>query len=466
MKWPVRYRLALTLSLTLAVLAAVYAVSLLYVARERIIAELDQRLEIEAVVTADLIRLDPPAAPHRLWLRDIVEAEELYSLGHSFCLEVRKGATLIYRRTPQNEAYSLVNIAFNPDAPRITSQEFEGRTIHLLQHKFQLLGTTWFVRVAEDVGESLVGFASLYQTVLISFAVVLALAVLLSYWLAGRALKPLTRIAAETSSVSVSNLDRRVAVPNTVDEISQLALAFNALLDRLQTAFTELRQFTADASHELRSPLTVMRSVGELALTTGQTAPQYRTTIGQMLEEVDRLTQLVESLLMLARGEASPSSIEATNIVPREIVEAVCGQMRPLAEKRNQLLSVRGDLTPPTLVVSGLIELAVMNIVHNAIKFTPDGGRIDVHVESGGSGITIVVEDTGPGIPANERDKIFNRFYRSDRERSVDAPGFGLGLSIARAAIGRLGGIISAGQSASGGASIHIFIPSKEHDLL
>ena len=466
MKWPVRYRLALTLSLTLAALAAAYAVSLLYVARERLIAELDQRLEIEAFVTADLIRLDPLAAPHRLWLRDIVEAEELYSLGHSFCLEVWNGATLIYRRTPQNEAYSLVSFTFNPDAPRITSQEFAGRTIHLLQFKFQLLGTTWFVRVAEDVGESLVGITSLYQTVLLSFAVVLVLAVLLSYWLAGRALKPLTRIAAETSSISVSNLDRRVAVPSAVDEISQLALAFNELLDRLQTAFAELRQFTADASHELRSPLTVMRSVGELALTAGQTTAQYRTTIGQMLEEVDRLTQLVESLLMLARGETGSSNIATTNVVPREMVEAVCSQLRPLAEKRNQSLSVHGDLTAPTFVASGLIELAVMNIVHNAIKFTPDGGRIDVQVDFHESGITIAVDDTGPGISANERDKVFDRFYRSDQLRSVNEPGFGLGLSIARAAIGRLGGTISARQSHSGGACIHIVIPSIGRTLL
>lgn len=455
----IRHRFALTLSLTLAALAAVYAVSLLYVARQRLIAAMDQRMEIEAFVTADLVRLDPAAAPHRLWLRDIVEAEELYSLGHSFCLEVRQGATLIYRRTPQNEAYSLVEFAFDPDAPRIASHELKGLNIHLLQFKFQHLGTTWFVRVAEDAGESLVGMATLYQAVLLSAAVVLPIAVLLSYWLAGRALRPLTRIAAETRSISVSSLEHRVALPKTGDEIAQLASGFNELLDRLQIAFAELRQFTGDASHELRTPLTVIQSVGELALTTSMTPQQYRDTLSHMLEEVDRLRQLVDALLMLARGEADMATASVTEVMPYEAVESVCAQLRPLAEEHNQLLSVHGNVTPAILTDVNLLNLAVMNVVHNAIKFAPDGGRIDVSVSSHDSAIAVVVDDTGPGIAAAERDKVFDRFYRSDQATRSTEQGFGLGLSIARAAIAKLGGSILAGQAASGGARISISIP-------
>ena len=458
----IRYRFALTLSLTLGALAAAYAVSVLYVARQRLIADLDQKMEMEAFVTADLIRLDPAAIPHRLWLRDIVEAEELYALGHSFCLEVRQGATLIYRRTPHNEAYSLAEFEFNPAAPRIGSHELRGLTIHLLQFKFQHLGTTWFVRVAEDVGENLVGMATLYEAVLLSATVVLPIAVLLSYWLAGRALTPLSRIAVEASSISVSNLESRVAVPKTGDEIAQLASGFNELLDRLQIAFAELRQFTGDASHELRTPLTVIQSVGELALTTSMTPQQYRETLSHVLEEVDRLRQLVDALLMLARGESDMATAPATEVSPYEAVESVCAQLRPLAEEHNQLLSVHGDVTTAILTDINLLNLAVMNVVHNAIKFTPDGGRIDVSVTSSDAAITITVDDTGPGIPAAERDKVFDRFYRSDRATRSTERGFGLGLSIARAAIAKLGGSILAGQAASGGARINILIPRKK----
>ena len=465
MNLSIRNRIAVTLSLVLTALAAVYALSLFTLARERLLSELDQKLEIETLVTADLIRLVPDEVAQKLRLRDLIEAEEAGSPSEFFDLDVWQGTTPVYRRPSANSIGLLAKHAFDPDAQFVASQQVNGRRVRIVQGAFQHQGATWFVRVAGDESSGLQGLAALRLVAWVSILVVLALTMLLSYWLAGRALRPLARFAAETNSISELDLTRRVAVPATGDEMAQLALAFNELLDRLQTAFTELRQFTADASHELRTPLTVMRSVGELALTAGLTAPQYRTTIGQMLEEVEQLTQLVESLLMLARGEAGHWSIAATPFVPREIVEAVCALMRPLAEKRNQLLSVRGDLTPPTLVVSGLIELGIMNIVHNAIKFTPDGGRIDVQVDCDESGITIVVEDTGPGISANERDKIFNRFYRSDQGQSADEHGFGLGLSIARAAIGKLDGTISAGQSPSGGASIRIEIPNKDRAL-
>jgi heavy metal sensor kinase len=462
----IRNRIALTLSVTLAALAAAYAVSLLYVARQRLIADLDQKMELEAFVTADLVRLDPDAVPHRLWLQDIVEAEELYSLRHSSCLEVRQVATLIYRRTPQHEACSLAAIAFDLDAPRIASHELKGLTIRVLQFKFQHLGTTWFVRVAEDVGQNLVGMATLYQAVLLSAGVVLPITVLLSYWLAGGALKPLTRIAAETGSISSSNLDRRVAVPKTGDEIAQLASAFNELLDRLRAAFMELRRFTADASHELRTPLTVLQSVGEVALTTSMKPQQYIDTISHMLEQVDRLRQLVDALLTLARGEAEIATTSLTEIVPYEAVESVCAQLRPLAEERRLSLSVHGTVTSAILTNTGLLTVAVMNVVHNAIKFTPEGGRIDVYVGSCDAAVTIVVDDTGPGIPVAERNKVFERFYRSEKTPLSAERGFGLGLSIVRAAISSLGGTILAEQSAAGGARISMSIPRRNPSLL
>jgi signal transduction histidine kinase len=291
--------------------------------------------------------------------------------------------------------------------------------------------------------------------------VVLAAAGLLSYWLAGRALKPLTNIAAETSSISAANLQHRVAVPTTGDEIARLAVGFNELLDRLQATFAELRRFTADASHELRTPLTVIRSVGEMALTKSMTPQQYRDTIGHMLEEADRLTQLVELLLMLARGEAGDPPAAPSPVVPVDLVKVVCAQLQPLAEELGQSLSVHGSADSPTVMNANLVSLAVFNVIHNAIKFTPNGGCIDIHVGSADSAISIVVDDTGPGIAANEREKVFDRFYRSNRVHSSMGRGFGLGLSIALSAVAKLGGTVTVGQAASGGARISIFIPKQ-----
>jgi signal transduction histidine kinase len=279
--------------------------------------------------------------------------------------------------------------------------------------------------------------------------------------LAGRALKPLALIAVEANSISALNLERRVKVPATRDEIALLAAAFNRLLDRLQAAFTELREFTGNASHELRTPLAALHSIGELALTVDQTPTQYRETISHMLEEAHRLTQLVESLLMLARADADLATVRTgtTTVALVEVVDTVCTHLRPLAEERNQRLSFHGAVTLQSRIDGELLELALVNIVHNAIKFTPDGGRIDVRVDESESIVTIVVEDSGPGIRASEEERVFERFYRSGQERSSTNGGFGLGLAIARASIARLGGSVSAARSAAGGARIIIAIP-------
>jgi signal transduction histidine kinase len=294
---------------------------------------------------------------------------------------------------------------------------------------------------------------------MIATPLVLAVSILLSYWLAGRALKPLERVANETSSLSLRNLERRVSVPRTGDEVARLALSFNELLDRLQAAFTELRRFTADASHELRTPLTVIQTIGEFALSNRMTTEEYCDTIGHMLEEAARLTQLTEALLMLARGEADDVPPKITEVALGEVLDAVCAQLRPLADDRKQTLQVHNAAHLPALTDANHLKLAVLNIIHNAIRFTPNGGRIDVYVESDHSSITIAVEDTGPGIPQFEQEKVFDRFYRSDRTRASTGPGFGLGLSLARSAIAKVEGTISVGRAASGGARISILIP-------
>ena len=465
MKLAIRYRIAWPLSFALAVLTAGYAISLLSLAHQRLRSELDAKLAIEAQVTADLIRLAPPEKNQFLEFRDIVETEELDSPEGIFDLDVWKGSTLIYRRRTEDSRDVLANLAFNANEQSVITRDIDGHRIRLAQHKFQHLGTAWYVRVAADES-SVQSLGVLRPATLVGTPAVLAVAWLLSYWLAGRALRPLTRMTREAATISASNLAYRIAIPNTGDEVARLAINFNQLLDRLEIAFMELRHFTADASHELRTPLTVMRSVGELALSADKTPQYYRDTISQMLEEVDRLTRLVEGLLMLARSGADQAINTSMEMVPSEVVEAVCAQLRPLAEDRHQLLTVQSSATPPTIMNASLLELVLMNVVHNALKFTPDGGRIDVRVGVADSNVTIEVDDTGPGIEASERERVFDRFYRSDRVASGSQPGFGLGLAIARAAIVKFGGEISAASSASGGARIEIAIPRADRAVL
>lgn len=474
MNLSIRSRFALTLSITLASLVGLYATSLLIVAQQRFTSELDRRLQFEAYVTGDLIRLSPTDTSQKLQARDVIEAEERDTPERTIDLEVRQGSAVIYRRQQAETSHFLSRIEFDPRAPEDMTHQLDGRRIRVRQLEFHSAGQIWVVRAAADERESVHSLASLRRAVLLGTPVIVALGVLLSYWLAGRALRPLTRIAAEAGTITAANLEQRISVQSTRaqgtaltghghvgDEIARLATSFNELLDRLQQAFAELRRFTADASHELRTPLTVMRSLGEMALTSHPPTQNYRDTIGQMLEEVDRLTQLVESLLMLARGEAGGWRVEESEVDLTELVEAVCVQMRVLAEERNQSLIFERSNTPHIMTDSKLVKIAVMNVIHNAVKFTPVGGRIEVRVESNESVIHVDVDDSGPGIPPGDREKVFERFYRSDRARAEPARGFGLGLSISRWALDALDGSVNADQSLLGGARVRIGIPRK-----
>src|SRR5262249_52550385 len=275
----------------------------------------------------------------------------------------------------------------------------------------------------------------------IPFAVGLAIAG--GYFLAGRVLAPVGAMADKAREITAESLAQRLPVDNPGDEFGRLATVFNDTLSRLQDAFERLRRFTADASHELRTPLTAMRSVGEVALRNPIDASAYRDVIGSMLEEVDRLTRLVESLLTLTRADSGRIQLTPEAVDLGALAGGVIDQLRVLADEKQQDLSLRAPATVHAVGGAGLLRQGLMNLIHNAIKYTPNGGAISVELKTVKPGqASIEVRDTGVGIPAEHRDRIFDRFYRVDASRSRDEGGVGLGLAIARWAIEANGGRI------------------------
>jgi heavy metal sensor kinase len=268
------------------------------------------------------------------------------------------------------------------------------------------------------------------------------LAVAGGYFLAGRVLAPVGAMAQRAREITAESLAKRLPVDNARDEFGQLATVFNDTLARLQDAFERLRRFTADASHELRTPLTAMRSVGEVALQNALDGVAYRDVIGSMLEEVDRLTRLVESLLILTRADSGKAQLLAEDLDLGGLTGSVIDQLHVLADEKQQELTLRAPIRVPARGDAALIRHALMNLIHNAIKYTPTGGKITVEVHAPGGQPMIEVRDTGPGIPAAHRDRIFDRFYRVDTSRSREEGGVGLGLAIARWAVEANGGHI------------------------
>jgi heavy metal sensor kinase len=280
------------------------------------------------------------------------------------------------------------------------------------------------------------------------------------YFLAGRALAPVGAMADKARQITADSLGERLPVRNPQDEFGRLATIFNETLSRLHDSFDRLRRFTADASHELRTPLTAMRSVGEVALQAEHEPARYREVIGSMLEEVARLTHLVDSLLVLTRADSGATRPAYEVVELSALTGSVADHLRVLAEEKQQSLSVDAGARVEARCDPAILRLGLMNLLHNAIKFTPNGGAIHVRAKAGESGKSLIeVQDNGPGIAPAHRERIFERFYRADAGRSGDSAGVGLGLAIARWAVAVNGGRIELESEVSKGSLFRITLP-------
>jgi heavy metal sensor kinase len=295
----------------------------------------------------------------------------------------------------------------------------------------------------------------------LGFPVALLLAGFGGYVLARKALAPVDAMTHQADRISAERLNERLPVENPHDELGKLAGVFNAMLGRLEAAFTQLRRFTADASHELRTPLTAIRSVGEVALQEQKAAAQYRDVIGSMLEEVDRLTRLVEGLLVLSRADAGHVQLQRSAIVLLALAQEAVSLVEVLAEEKRQQIAVEGNTT---VAVSGdrlILRQAIVNLLHNAIKYSPVDSQILIRVRSSENGQAVLeVVDQGPGVPPEHRPHIFERFYRVDSARTREWGGAGLGLSIARWAIEAHDGQIGVESIQGRGSTFWILLPS------
>jgi heavy metal sensor kinase len=278
------------------------------------------------------------------------------------------------------------------------------------------------------------------------------------YVLARRALAPIDQLGAEARRITAERLHERLTVPNDRDEVGRLAGVINDTLARLESSFDQLRRFTADASHELRTPLSVIRGIGEMGLRETRTPAEYKDAIGSMLEEIDRLTRLVETLLRLSRGDAGTVRLSPEALDLGELVRDVAASLAILAEERQQRLTVNAPRGIHVTADRLVLRDAITNVIDNAIKYAPKQSSIEIAVAREGTGAKISVKDEGPGIPREHRDRIFDRFYRIDESRARDMGGTGLGLAIARWSVEANGGRISV-ESAGRGSVFRIVLP-------
>jgi heavy metal sensor kinase len=298
------------------------------------------------------------------------------------------------------------------------------------------------------------------EVLLLGFPIAVLVAGFGGYALAAKALAPIDSMATQAETISAEKLSDRLSIENPEDELGKLGTVFNAMLGRLQAAFDQLRRFTADASHELRTPLTAIRSVGEVALQDQRSPAEYRDVIGSMLEEVDRLTRLSESLLALSRADVGHIQLQREDISLVRLAKEASSVVDVLAEEKQQHIDIEGDANLVLSVDRLILRQAIVNLLDNAIKYSPPGSHILVQVQSGGEKqVFLDVIDHGPGIPREHQPHVFDRFFRVDKARTREWGGAGLGLSITRWAVEVHGGDITLESEEGHGSMFRISLP-------
>jgi two-component system, OmpR family, sensor kinase len=305
---------------------------------------------------------------------------------------------------------------------------------------------------------------------IISVPLALLLASIGGYFLARKSLAPVVRMSASASRIGAANLHERLPVANARDELGGLALVINGLLARLDTSFEQQRRFMADASHELRTPIAIMRSEAEVALSEPETSNhELRESIAIFKDETKRLTGIVEDLFMLARADAGQYKLTPKEFYLDELAGEVARAVRALAAERELSLQLDAAEEMPFRGDENLLRRLLLNLVDNAIKYTPSGGAVTVSCKPEGSRYIITVSDTGPGIPAEAQPHIFDRFYRTDsaRSRAEDdraglTSGAGLGLSIARWVAEAHEGSLELLRSSSAGSVFQLILPAPQ----
>jgi heavy metal sensor kinase len=312
------------------------------------------------------------------------------------------------------------------------------------------------------VAESLAPVDDSVHKVLVLLLLALPGALLLTaaggWWLARRALQPIDRMTTTAEGIEVGHLDARLAEPGTRDEVDHLARTLNTMLDRIRSGVEQQRQLVADASHELRTPLAAMRSELDVSLRTDDLSAAAREVLESAREEVDRLSRTVDDLLTLAQADENGLTTAADPVDLQGVIAEAGAAIEPVAEHRGVNVQVNGS---PALVTGDRERLrhAVANLVDNAVKFSPREGSVRVSSSVNGEHARVTVSDEGPGIAPENRERIFERFFRADSSRTRSAGGSGLGLAIAHEIVTAHGGRLWVEERVPHGSVFHIELP-------
>jgi heavy metal sensor kinase len=362
--------------------------------------------------------------------KELAELSLLWANGAIFEVSGAGGSWIF--RSPR----FLLTQSFLPDSPRegvnFLTANLDSQQYRIAQETVSIDGNLFHINAAvptEPFDQALDRFRLIEKRFL---PLLVILASLLGYWLSGRALAPVNRIIESAEQIGLHNLSQRLEVPTAADELQRLTVTLNAMLERIESSVMGIRQFTANASHDLRTPLSLIRTHAELSLRRTRTEAEYRESLSRILSVSEETTQLVETLLTLARADAGTGHLHFVELDLTALLQKMGNQASLLANSKG--ISFSSRLSQEALMVRGefaALESLFLAVLDNAIKYTPPGGFVHFGSSFSSREATIEITDSGAGIAQEDLPRIFDRFFRADQARSREVPGSGLGLSIA-----------------------------------
>lgn len=372
---------------------------------------------------------------------------------------------------PSDKARVPVDIeklrSINPGENEFESVKLgDGNLYRIVTRHVSDKGGGYFIRL----GQSLESLNTARRRLMLVLIIAIPIALLLGSYggllLANQALYPVDRITRAAEEITRGDLSKRVPVPEKMDEIGRLVVTFNQMISRLEGAFERQRQFTSDASHELRTPLAVMRGDIEISLRRDRASEEYVRVLTSNLEEIVRLSRLVEDLLMLARADSGRVELRRDHMDLNKMCREMVEYIYPLAQQKGQDLKYQSPLRSQphaTLIVNAdhqRIKQLLLNMLDNAIKYTDYGGTVSLGLKNENNSVVLTIADTGRGIPPEDLPHIFERFFRKSGSTSDrSAAGFGLGLSIVKWIVDSHGGTIDAKSEVGKGTTFQIKLP-------
>ena len=463
-----RFRIAAWYAALLAGALLIFGVSV-YLGLERYLYWNMQRTltaEVRTMGTQLLPQMISQNPPQRgKWLETDIEEDYAPEINNHFIRILQEGVGILYiSGAPKDGSFDPSHVP-QPDGTGDHSRTIRAQGGPLL--------IEWMAFTTPDGSKFIVESGSPSRAIevvlhglLVTFAIYMPLIIFVAlgggYWLMRRSLQPVAEITRRAEGITSSNLNERLPVINTGDELERLSVSLNRMIERLDAAFQHVNRFSADASHELRTPLTILQLELEGIAQSQRLNPLLSDQIGSALEETQRMSHIVESLLAISRLDAGEATMEMARLDLGQLACSTSEQMRLLAEEKSIRLTntvtgevhVEGDRSH--------LQQVVVNLVANAIKYTQEGGAVDLRVFRQSNAAVLEVSDNGAGIPGFALPHVFERFYRADKARSRESGGAGLGLAIVKAICTAHGAELSVSSHEGHGSIFRVELPSLD----